>query len=114
MVQSKITLKNLLNIFDGVLRFNKSVIFLTTNHINKIDPALIRPGRMMFKIHLREINFEDSKKLISYKNPEIDLEDENLLYYLQNVKMMPCKLEQITDISRNANEMIKYIKEYMK
>jgi SpoVK/Ycf46/Vps4 family AAA+-type ATPase len=104
--KSQVTLKTLLNVFDGVLRFNKQVIFLTTNHIDKIDPALIRPGRMTFAIHLKEINYEDSIKLIKHNNPKIDTKNENLITCLRNVNMMPCQLEQYTNMSNTTDELI--------
>lgn len=31
---------------DGVASGEERIIFLTTNHINRLDPALIRPGRV--------------------------------------------------------------------
>lgn len=42
---SKITLSFLLNLLDGVLETPGRVIIMTSNHVNKLDPALIRPGR---------------------------------------------------------------------
>lgn len=34
------------NALDGVAAAEGRVLFLTTNHIEKLDPALIRPGRV--------------------------------------------------------------------
>lgn len=41
-----ISLSDLLNALDGVMSAQNGIIILTTNHIEKIDPALIRPGRI--------------------------------------------------------------------
>jgi DNA polymerase III delta prime subunit len=44
--RDKITLDSLLNILDGTLEIPNRMFCVTTNHIEVIDPALIRPGRV--------------------------------------------------------------------
>jgi len=50
----RISLSGLLNILDGVASQEGRVLIMTTNHIEKLDEALIRPGRvdMMVKFDL--------------------------------------------------------------
>src|SRR5690606_31944655 len=48
---SKLSLSGLLNAIDGVASPDGTIIFITTNHIDKIDPALLRPGRIDKIIH---------------------------------------------------------------
>lgn len=43
---SMLTLSGLLNAFDGIVSLDDRIIFMTTNCIDQIDPALIRPGRV--------------------------------------------------------------------
>ncbi|KAI7871888.1 BCS1 N terminal-domain-containing protein [Spinellus fusiger] len=50
--QSMITFSGLLNALDGVASAEERIIFLTTNHLEKLDPALIRPGRVDLKEYL--------------------------------------------------------------
>ncbi|KAI9015737.1 BCS1 N terminal-domain-containing protein [Phycomyces nitens] len=50
--QSMITFSGLLNALDGVASAEERIIFLTTNHLDKLDPALIRPGRVDLKEYL--------------------------------------------------------------
>jgi chaperone BCS1 len=50
--QSMITFSGLLNALDGVASAEERIIFLTTNHVEKLDPALIRPGRVDMKEYL--------------------------------------------------------------
>jgi mitochondrial chaperone BCS1 len=38
-----------LNALDGVVASEERIIFMTTNHPEKLDPALIRPGRVDMK-----------------------------------------------------------------
>jgi chaperone BCS1 len=44
--QNKLTFSGLLNALDGVAAGEGRVLFATTNHIERLDPALIRPGRI--------------------------------------------------------------------
>ncbi|KAF9177179.1 hypothetical protein BGZ51_008306 [Haplosporangium sp. Z 767] len=44
--QSMVTFSGLLNALDGVASSEGRIIFMTTNHIDVLDPALIRPGRV--------------------------------------------------------------------
>ncbi|OSX64379.1 hypothetical protein POSPLADRAFT_1045450 [Postia placenta MAD-698-R-SB12] len=41
-----VTLSGLLNVLDGVSAQEGRILFATTNHIEALDPALTRPGRM--------------------------------------------------------------------
>jgi len=45
-------LSTLLNALDGVNAGEGRLVFMTTNHVDKLDPALIRPGRIDLKIAL--------------------------------------------------------------
>lgn len=40
------TFSGFLNALDGVASGEERIIFLTTNHVDRLDPALIRPGRV--------------------------------------------------------------------
>lgn len=46
----RISLSALLNILDGVASQEGRVLVMTTNHVDKLDDALIRPGRVDMKI----------------------------------------------------------------
>ncbi|KAI7903562.1 P-loop containing nucleoside triphosphate hydrolase protein [Cokeromyces recurvatus] len=53
---SKITMSGLLNALDGVAAQEGSMIFLTCNDVNRIQPALLRPGRIDMKMELGYAN----------------------------------------------------------
>jgi len=50
---SKITFSGLLNSLDGVFAKEGRILFMTTNHIEKLDDALIRPGRIDYRLELK-------------------------------------------------------------
>lgn len=43
---SHVTFSGLLNALDGVAAGEERILFMTTNHLELLDPALIRPGRV--------------------------------------------------------------------
>lgn len=49
---SLLTLSGVLNTLDGIVSLDDTVIFMTTNHLEKIDPALIRKGRVDHIVHI--------------------------------------------------------------
>jgi chaperone BCS1 len=44
--QSGVTFSGLLNALDGVASGEERIVFMTTNHLSRLDPALVRPGRV--------------------------------------------------------------------
>ena len=51
---ANVTFSGLLNALDGVASAEERIIFLTTNHIERLDEALVRPGRVDMTIRLGE------------------------------------------------------------
>lgn len=46
---NRVTFSGLLNTLDGVASSEERIVFMTTNHLDRLDPALIRPGRVDVK-----------------------------------------------------------------
>ena len=51
---ANVTFSGLLNALDGVASAEERIIFLTTNHIERLDEALVRPGRVDMTVRLGE------------------------------------------------------------
>ena len=49
-----VTFSGLLNALDGIAAGEERIAFLTTNHIDRLDPALIRPGRVDMMVRIGE------------------------------------------------------------
>lgn len=60
----KTVLGDLFQFMDGIESQHGAVYFLTTNYINKLDKALIRPGRINHKIEIKLLNRELQDKMI--------------------------------------------------
>jgi chaperone BCS1 len=50
--QSGTTLSGLLNVLDGFHAPTGVLFVMTTNHVEKLDQALLRPGRIDYKLYL--------------------------------------------------------------
>ncbi|TYJ28208.1 hypothetical protein E1A91_A07G243500v1 [Gossypium mustelinum] len=63
--ESEVTLSGLLNFIDGIWSAcgGERIIVFTTNHVEKLDPALIRRGRMDIHIEMSYCRFEAFKVL---------------------------------------------------
>ena len=51
---ANVTFSGLLNALDGVASAEERIIFLTTNHVERLDEALVRPGRVDMTVRLGE------------------------------------------------------------
>lgn len=52
--ETHVTFSGLLNAIDGVASQEGRMLFMTTNHIERLDPALIRPGRCDVRVELKK------------------------------------------------------------
>ncbi|KAF8408032.1 hypothetical protein HHK36_007172 [Tetracentron sinense] len=89
--ESKVTLSGLLNFIDGLWSAcgEERIIIFTTNHVEKLDPALIRRGRMDKHIKLSYCSFQGFKVLA--KN-YLDLNSHHLFPKI-------CRLMEETEIT---------------
>lgn len=58
-----LTLGELLDILDGVQEMDGRIFIMTTNHPDKLDPALFRPGRVDMTIHVTKMSAENVRSL---------------------------------------------------
>lgn len=50
--QDSLTLDDLLNLWDGIRENTGRIMIVTTNHFDRLDPALVRPGRIDIPLNL--------------------------------------------------------------
>jgi hypothetical protein len=58
-----VSFSTLLNALDGVGAVEGRLLCMTTNHVDKLDPALIRPGRIDLRFEFRNASQEQAKEL---------------------------------------------------
>ncbi|XP_052188491.1 AAA-ATPase ASD, mitochondrial-like [Diospyros lotus] len=105
--ESEVTLSGLLNFIDGLWSAcaGERLVVFTTNFVDKLDPALIRRGRMDKKIELSYCGFEAFKVLA--KN-YLDIESHHLFptvrRLLEETDMTPADVaENLMPKSREEN-----------
>lgn len=85
-----VTLSGLLNVIDGMLSPAGAIFIMTTNHIEKLDPALLRPGRVDLKMHITYADLDQKRALYQRFFPNTDCPAK----YLDR-KMTMADLQQI-------------------
>ena len=106
----KLTLSCLLNILDGILETPGRIIILTSNYPEKIDKALLRPGRIDMNIELKKASSLIIKQILSFF---YDSSIENLKevsfkdYIITPAKVMNICLNNMNDIDNAVIELKK-------
>merc|ERR1712217_73873 len=62
----KLNLSGILNALDGVVDSPNRILIMTTNHPEKLDPALIRPGRIDKKFLLTYMTGAQSALMVGH------------------------------------------------
>jgi ATP-dependent Zn protease len=60
---SGVSFSGFLNALDGVVEMNGILVIITTNHVEKMDPALMRAGRIDTKV---EISYSSGREISEY------------------------------------------------
>ena len=85
--KSMISFSGILNTLDGIGRKNNQITFLTTNYKNKLDKALIRPGRIDKIITFSYATKQQIKKMFLNFFPE-EIEKWKLFWKkIKNIKL---------------------------
>lgn len=72
LARKRVTVSGLLNALDGVLTPSGMMFILTTNHPEKLDPALLRPGRIDVHEVIGLLGIKEQLKMAAlfYSNPD--------------------------------------------
>lgn len=74
-----ITMSGMLNVLDGVTSPHGLIVIMTTNHIEKLDDAIIRPGRIDMVVEIEYPDVKQANKLfeVFYEQPpKMDLDPQ--------------------------------------
>lgn len=113
---NSITLSGLLNFTDGLWSCcgSERIFVFTTNHIEKLDPALLRSGRMDMHVFLSYCSFASLKILLkNYLGCTEDYVDSDILRRLEEVtdaaEMTPADISEV--LIKNRRNKVKALKE---
>ena len=106
----KLTLSFLLNVLDGVLETPGRIVILTSNHPEKLDKALVRPGRIDLKVHFQRCTKEDIKETILKITGKIVTDED--LDGIEDYQWTPAELTQkiFEHIDGDINDIIEQLK----
>eukprot|EP01026_Neomeris_dumetosa_P046865 TRINITY_DN4002_c0_g1_i10.p1 TRINITY_DN4002_c0_g1~~TRINITY_DN4002_c0_g1_i10.p1 ORF type:complete len:627 (-),score=84.43 TRINITY_DN4002_c0_g1_i10:466-2346(-) len=103
-------LAGLLNVLDGVVDSPERIIVMTTNHPEKLDPALIRPGRINRKMYLGRLQYKEAFDMIKHYFLEVsDKQQEQLKDVFVEDIFTPAELEEICGICDTIEELIEHL-----
>jgi len=90
----KLTLANLLEVLDGVMEMDGRMLVITTNYPERLDKALIRPGRIDMKVHFTHMRGVDIVEMFQHYfeiDPPASISVENL----PDLKWSPAEVTQV-------------------
>jgi len=88
----RISLSALLNAIDGIISVEGRILIMTTNHIDHLDSALLRPGRIDMSIYFENITTETAEELYRsfYSTQSIDSSSPQPVQDYQKRKLSSC------------------------
>lgn len=105
----KLSLGFILNLLDGVKETPARIVIITSNHIDKIDPALKRPGRIDLHIKMKSINFNILKQMYShYFNTAIN--EDKINDNIKKIHKYNITPAEITNLLVNSDDEIDFFK----
>jgi chaperone BCS1 len=63
----ELTLDCVLNLLDGIVELHNAMFIFTTNHLENIDPAFLRPGRIDYIIELKKATVRTIREMVEYR-----------------------------------------------
>ena len=89
----KVTLSTVLNILDGVLEQPGRILIMTSNHPDKLDRALLRPGRIDVTVHFDFCKAHEIKEIVeAFIEKDVPLQDAS---HFTSGQYTPAEVTQI-------------------
>jgi hypothetical protein len=118
----KLDLAGLLNVLDGVVDAPGRILVMTTNHPEKLDKALLRPGRVNMRIYMGFICCNDAMRMTNHYYPgstEKDLAPVRAAFERKErackhgLKMSPAEFEQLCAESSALTDLVRAVDAYV-
>lgn len=107
-----LTLSGILNVIDGVIECPKRILIITTNHPEKLDPALTRPGRINIKLKLDYVETTEMMQMIeNYIGIPSEKETGRITNLFSNdkFKVTPAYVEKLCIEYNTISEILEYL-----
>lgn len=97
-VAEAVTFSGLLNAIDGIAAAEGRILVMTTNHVDRIDPALRRPGRSDVEVEIKTADESQARRMFLRFFPERD--DLAGLFAARHVGRSPAAIQGVLVASR--------------
>ena len=108
LVDEKITLDDILNMWDGIRETPGRILIMTSNHYHDLDPALIRPGRIDISHEMKNASYQTIRNL--YEHLFNQTIDEPTLALINEYFYSPAELINIyiyhNDVARFTERLL--------
>ena len=106
--KSMISFSGVLNTLDGMGRKHKLITFMTTNYKEQLDPVILRPGRIDYKLEFTYATTYQISKMYDFfiENKEIK---EKFMKAVKNKKITTCVLQKFFFEYRESDNILEHI-----
>lgn len=102
----KLTLGHFLNLIDGIKETPGRIIIITTNHMDKIDPALLRPGRIDLQLNMKCVNYNILTQMYFYYYNKKFTTNNSKITNIIKYNVTPAEISNFLINSNNKDEFI--------
>lgn len=103
--EDNITLDDILNLWDGINETSGRILIISSNHYDKLDPALIRPGRIDVPLELGNASRETISQIyMHYYDKKIC---SKVINKIKEYKYSPASIINLCTTSYNCDDFIK-------
>jgi ATP-dependent 26S proteasome regulatory subunit len=105
-----LNLAGILNVLDGILDCPERIVVMTTNHPDKIDPALIRPGRVNKKVHMGFLRWQEALQMVVHYFGLVTATEEALIRKaVEDAPVTPATLEMLCGEHDTVSELCSHL-----
>lgn len=102
--KSKLSFSALLNVIDGVTASQDRILFMTTNKVDELDSALVRPGRIDYRIEFGTLTQGQADEMIHRFYPELKIPQTPSSWSEKYSQMVASELQKLLIECRHAPE----------
>jgi SpoVK/Ycf46/Vps4 family AAA+-type ATPase len=101
-IDDPITLDDILNIWDGIQETPGRIMIISSNHYDKLDPALVRPGRIDITLEMKNASHDIIAQMFQkYYNKPIN---KTLLKTINNDFYSPAEIINFYLLHKNDSK----------
>lgn len=108
--ENSLDLYTLLTTLDGIEERRGRLIIATTNHIERIDPALLREGRFDYKIELTKFNNQEIRELLTLMYKDDKSLDKLATTKFKEKVYTPVQIIHTCYVKQNLDDVIDVLK----